>query len=84
MLPLETSRETESINVFALYYCRASESLLPPVTRSLSVQDSGSVWEMQNPSTQASCTTNLQLASQSSEFLTLVSWSDGNVFLWQV
>uniref|UniRef100_A0AAX7TRR1 GYF domain-containing protein n=1 Tax=Astatotilapia calliptera TaxID=8154 RepID=A0AAX7TRR1_ASTCA len=29
-------------------------SLLPPVTRSLSVQDSGSVWEMQNPSTQAS------------------------------
>lgn len=84
MLRLETSRETESINVFALYYCRASESLLPPVTRSLSVQDSGSVWEMQNPSTQASCTTNLQQASQSSEFLTLVSWSDGNVFLWQV
>uniref|UniRef100_H3DCQ0 GRB10 interacting GYF protein 2 n=1 Tax=Tetraodon nigroviridis TaxID=99883 RepID=H3DCQ0_TETNG len=32
----------------------ASESLLPPVTRSLSVPDSGSVWEMQNPSSQAS------------------------------
>ncbi|KTF93609.1 hypothetical protein cypCar_00006291 [Cyprinus carpio] len=29
-------------------------SLLPPVTRSMSVPDSGSVWEMQNPSTQAS------------------------------
>uniref|UniRef100_A0A671Z0A0 GRB10 interacting GYF protein 2 n=1 Tax=Sparus aurata TaxID=8175 RepID=A0A671Z0A0_SPAAU len=29
-------------------------SLLPPVTRSLSVPDSGSVWEMQNSSSQAS------------------------------
>uniref|UniRef100_A0A673HB02 PERQ amino acid-rich with GYF domain-containing protein 2-like n=1 Tax=Sinocyclocheilus rhinocerous TaxID=307959 RepID=A0A673HB02_9TELE len=30
------------------------QSLLPPVTRSMSVPDSGSVWEMQNPSTEAS------------------------------
>ncbi|XP_038145203.1 GRB10-interacting GYF protein 2 isoform X2 [Cyprinodon tularosa] len=37
----------------------ASESLLPPVTRSLPVPDSGSVWEMQNPSSQASCKPNL-------------------------
>ncbi|KAK2900525.1 hypothetical protein Q8A67_008640 [Cirrhinus molitorella] len=36
------------------------QSLLPPVTRSMSVPDSGSVWEMQNPSTQASCSPNLQ------------------------
>ncbi|XP_047224490.1 GRB10-interacting GYF protein 2 isoform X2 [Girardinichthys multiradiatus] len=43
----------------------ASESLLPPVTRSLSVPDSGSVWEMQNPSSQASCTPNLQQAATS-------------------
>uniref|UniRef100_A0A671N8S2 PERQ amino acid-rich with GYF domain-containing protein 2-like n=1 Tax=Sinocyclocheilus anshuiensis TaxID=1608454 RepID=A0A671N8S2_9TELE len=37
--------------------CRTPElqqSLLPPVTRSMSVPDSGSVWEMQNPSTEAS------------------------------
>ncbi|XP_070412201.1 GRB10-interacting GYF protein 2 isoform X6 [Nothobranchius furzeri] len=38
----------------------ASESLLPPVTRS-----SGSVWEMQNPSSQASCKPNLPQASTS-------------------
>ncbi|XP_045080767.1 GRB10-interacting GYF protein 2 isoform X1 [Coregonus clupeaformis] len=37
-----------------------SESLLPPVTQSMSVPDSqGSVWEMQNTS-QASCTSNIQ------------------------
>ncbi|XP_054889183.1 GRB10-interacting GYF protein 2 isoform X2 [Poeciliopsis prolifica] len=41
----------------------ASDSLLPPVTRSLSVPDSGSVWEMQNPSSQAPCTPNLQQAA---------------------
>uniref|UniRef100_A0A3Q1I7U4 GYF domain-containing protein n=1 Tax=Anabas testudineus TaxID=64144 RepID=A0A3Q1I7U4_ANATE len=40
-------------------------SLLPPVTRSLSVPDSGSVWEMQNPSSQASCTPNIQQAAAS-------------------
>uniref|UniRef100_A0A7N8XXR7 GRB10 interacting GYF protein 2 n=1 Tax=Mastacembelus armatus TaxID=205130 RepID=A0A7N8XXR7_9TELE len=40
-------------------------SFLPPVTRSLSVPDSGSVWEMQNPSSQASCTPNLQQAAPS-------------------
>uniref|UniRef100_A0A4W6DLX7 GRB10 interacting GYF protein 2 n=1 Tax=Lates calcarifer TaxID=8187 RepID=A0A4W6DLX7_LATCA len=50
---------------FCLWCCRASESLLPPVTRSLSVPDSGSVWEMQNPSSQASCTPNLQQAAPS-------------------
>ncbi|XP_037131060.1 GRB10-interacting GYF protein 2 isoform X2 [Syngnathus acus] len=44
---------------------RTSESLLPPVTRSLSVPDSGSVWEMQNPSSQASCTPNLPTATSS-------------------
>lgn len=71
--------EIASVNVFIFYFRRASESLLPPVTRSLSVPDSGSVWEMQNPSSQASCTTNLQQAAQSSEFLSLVSWSHGNV-----
>uniref|UniRef100_A0A673CBQ1 GYF domain-containing protein n=1 Tax=Sphaeramia orbicularis TaxID=375764 RepID=A0A673CBQ1_9TELE len=43
----------------------SSESLLPPVTRSLSVPDSGSVWEMQNTSSQASCTPNLQQAAPS-------------------
>ncbi|XP_013887802.1 GRB10-interacting GYF protein 2 isoform X2 [Austrofundulus limnaeus] len=43
----------------------ASDSLLPPVTRSLSVPDSGSVWEMQNPSSQACCTPNLQQAATS-------------------
>uniref|UniRef100_A0A8C4DDX5 GYF domain-containing protein n=1 Tax=Dicentrarchus labrax TaxID=13489 RepID=A0A8C4DDX5_DICLA len=40
-------------------------SLLPPVTRSLSVPDSGSVWEMQNPSSQVSCTPNIQQAAPS-------------------
>ena len=49
-------------------FCRASENLLPPVTRSLSVQDSGSVWEMQTPSSQASCTPKLPQAPPSSEF----------------
>ena len=45
---------------------RASESLLPPVTRSMSIPVSvpdtlpGSVWEMQSPSSQASCTPSLQ------------------------
>uniref|UniRef100_A0A669E136 GRB10 interacting GYF protein 2 n=1 Tax=Oreochromis niloticus TaxID=8128 RepID=A0A669E136_ORENI len=42
------------VTVFQIRTRITSESLLPPVTRSLSVQDSGSVWEMQNPSTQAS------------------------------
>nr|XP_017214143.1 GRB10-interacting GYF protein 2 isoform X1 [Danio rerio] len=41
------------------------QSLLPPVTRSMSVPDSGSVWEMQNPSTQASCSPNMQPAAPS-------------------
>ncbi|XP_071218275.1 GRB10-interacting GYF protein 2-like isoform X5 [Salvelinus alpinus] len=38
-----------------------SENLLPPVTRSMSVPDSqGSVWEMQHPTSQVSCTPNIQ------------------------
>ncbi|XP_041918277.1 GRB10-interacting GYF protein 2 isoform X3 [Alosa sapidissima] len=41
---------------------RSSEPLLPPVTRSMSVPDSGSVWDMQNSSSQASCTPNMQPA----------------------
>ncbi|XP_056599263.1 GRB10-interacting GYF protein 2 isoform X4 [Triplophysa dalaica] len=41
------------------------QSLLPPVTRSMSVPDSGSVWEMQNPSTQASCSPNMPPAAPS-------------------
>lgn len=56
-----------AVSVLICFF-RASESLLPPVTRSLSVPDSGSVWEMQNPSSQASCTPNLQQAAQSSDF----------------
>ncbi|CAI5641185.1 GRB10-interacting GYF protein 2 isoform X1 [Oreochromis niloticus] len=68
--PLQQQQQhQQQINLLQQQYqalkIRASESLLPPVTRSLSVQDSGSVWEMQNPSTQASCTTNLQQAAQS-------------------
>lgn len=54
---------------FFICLCRASESLLPPVTRSLSVPDSGSVWEMQKPSSQASCNPNLQQTAPNSEFL---------------
>ncbi|XP_057189251.1 GRB10-interacting GYF protein 2 isoform X6 [Triplophysa rosa] len=42
------------------------QSLLPPVTRSMSVPDSGSVWEMQNSSTQASCSPNMPPAAPSS------------------
>ncbi|XP_051989276.1 GRB10-interacting GYF protein 2 isoform X3 [Xyrauchen texanus] len=41
------------------------QSLLPPVTRSMSVPDSGSVWEIQNPSTQASCSPNMPPAAPS-------------------
>uniref|UniRef100_A0A671N4L9 PERQ amino acid-rich with GYF domain-containing protein 2-like n=1 Tax=Sinocyclocheilus anshuiensis TaxID=1608454 RepID=A0A671N4L9_9TELE len=41
------------------------QSLLPPVTRSMSVPDSGSVWEMQNPSTEASCFPNMQPSTPS-------------------
>ncbi|XP_047446057.1 GRB10-interacting GYF protein 2 isoform X2 [Mugil cephalus] len=68
--PLQQQQQhQQQINLLLQQYqalkLRASESLLPPVTRSLSVQDSGSVWEMQNPSSQASCTPNLQPAAQS-------------------
>ncbi|KAM9844853.1 GRB10-interacting GYF protein 2 isoform 2-T2 [Aulostomus maculatus] len=63
--PLQQQQQhQQQINLLLQQYqalkIRTSESLLPPVTRSLSVPDSGSVWEMQNPSSQASCTPNLQ------------------------
>uniref|UniRef100_UPI0037E94764 GRB10-interacting GYF protein 2 isoform X3 n=1 Tax=Semicossyphus pulcher TaxID=241346 RepID=UPI0037E94764 len=68
--PLQQQQQhQQQINLLLQQYqalkIRASESLLPPVTRSLSVPDSGSVWEMQNPSSQASCTPNLQQAAPS-------------------
>ncbi|XP_072297604.1 GRB10-interacting GYF protein 2 isoform X1 [Eucyclogobius newberryi] len=49
----------------ALKIRASSESLLPAVTRSLSVPDSGSVWEMQNTSSQATCTPNLHQTAPS-------------------
>ncbi|XP_071390084.1 GRB10-interacting GYF protein 2 isoform X4 [Centroberyx affinis] len=65
----QQQQQQQQINLLLQQYqalkIRASESLLPPVTRSLSVPDSGSVWEMQNPSSQASCTPNLQQAAPS-------------------
>ncbi|CAJ1072284.1 GRB10-interacting GYF protein 2 isoform X1 [Xyrichtys novacula] len=66
--PLQQQQQhQQQINLLLQQYqalkLRASESLLPPVTRSLSVPDSGSVWEMQNPSSQASCTPTLQQAA---------------------
>ncbi|XP_062284647.1 GRB10-interacting GYF protein 2 [Scomber scombrus] len=65
--PLQQQQQhQQQINLLLQQYqalkLRASESLIPPVTRSLSVPDSGSVWEMQNPTSQASCTPNLQQA----------------------
>lgn len=56
--------------------CRTPEpqqSLLPPVTRSMSVPDSGSVWEMQNSSTQASCSPNMQPTTPSSTSTALLN-----------
>ncbi|KAM4728956.1 GRB10-interacting GYF protein 2 isoform 5-T5 [Anableps anableps] len=69
--PLQQQQQhQQQINMLLQQYqalkISASDSLLPPVTRSLSVPDSGSVWEMQNPSSQASCTPNLQPAATSS------------------
>ncbi|XP_073346894.1 GRB10-interacting GYF protein 2 isoform X1 [Pagrus major] len=65
----QQQQHQQQINLLLQQYqalkLRASESLLPPVTRSLSVPDSGSVWEMQNSSSQASCTPNLQQAAPS-------------------
>ncbi|XP_056148680.1 GRB10-interacting GYF protein 2 isoform X2 [Lampris incognitus] len=65
----QQQQQQQQINLLIQQYqvlkMRASESLLPPVTRSLSVPDSGSVWEMQNTSSQASCTPNLQQAAPS-------------------
>ncbi|XP_076000686.1 GRB10-interacting GYF protein 2 isoform X3 [Genypterus blacodes] len=63
----QQQQQQQQINLLLQQYqalkMRTSESLLPPVTRSVSVPDSGSVWEMQNPSSQASCTPNLQQAA---------------------
>uniref|UniRef100_A0AAQ5YKQ5 GYF domain-containing protein n=1 Tax=Amphiprion ocellaris TaxID=80972 RepID=A0AAQ5YKQ5_AMPOC len=53
-LPCSDIKEHLHLLMQYFMFYRASESLLPPVTRSLSVPDSGSVWEMQNPSSQAS------------------------------
>ncbi|XP_067330133.1 GRB10-interacting GYF protein 2 isoform X2 [Channa argus] len=65
----QQQQHQQQINLLLQQYqalkIRASESLLPPVTRSLSVPDSGSVWEMQNASSQASCTPNIQQAAPS-------------------
>ncbi|XP_022058805.1 GRB10-interacting GYF protein 2 isoform X1 [Acanthochromis polyacanthus] len=76
----QQQQHQQQINLLLQQYqalkLRASESLLPPVTRSLSVPDSGSVWEMQNPSSQASCTPNLQQAAPS-------SW-DGSSSVWDL
>ncbi|KAM9322580.1 GRB10-interacting GYF protein 2 isoform 3-T3 [Pholidichthys leucotaenia] len=68
--PLQQQQQhQQQINLILQQYqalkIRPSESLLPPITRSLSVPDSGSVWEMQNPPSQASCTTNLQQTAPS-------------------
>ncbi|XP_016530478.1 PERQ amino acid-rich with GYF domain-containing protein 2-like isoform X5 [Poecilia formosa] len=68
--PLQQQQQhQQQINMLLQQYqalkISASDSLLPPVTRSLPVPDSGSVWEMQNPSPQASCTPNLQQAATS-------------------
>uniref|UniRef100_A0A1A8LPM7 GRB10 interacting GYF protein 2 n=1 Tax=Nothobranchius pienaari TaxID=704102 RepID=A0A1A8LPM7_9TELE len=63
--PLQQQQQhQQQINMLLQQYqalkISASESLLPPVTRS-----SGSVWEMQNPSSQASCKPNLPQAPTS-------------------
>nr|XP_029479736.1 GRB10-interacting GYF protein 2-like isoform X8 [Oncorhynchus nerka] len=60
----QQQQQQQQINLLLQQYqalkMRTSESLLPPVTRSMSVPESqGSVWEMQNTS-QASCTSNIQ------------------------
>ncbi|XP_029308582.1 LOW QUALITY PROTEIN: GRB10-interacting GYF protein 2 [Cottoperca gobio] len=65
--PLQQQQQLQQqINLLLQQYqalkLRASENLLPPVTRSLSVPDTGSVWEMQNASSQASCTPKVQKA----------------------
>uniref|UniRef100_A0A671R5U7 PERQ amino acid-rich with GYF domain-containing protein 2 n=1 Tax=Sinocyclocheilus anshuiensis TaxID=1608454 RepID=A0A671R5U7_9TELE len=71
---MKRQQEINALNMYQIqqlqyqYLLRTPEpqqSLLPPVTRSMSVPDSGSVWEMQNPSTQASCSPNMQPATPS-------------------
>uniref|UniRef100_A0A8C7NYE7 GYF domain-containing protein n=1 Tax=Oncorhynchus mykiss TaxID=8022 RepID=A0A8C7NYE7_ONCMY len=60
----QQQQQQQQINLLLQQYqalkMRTSESLLTPVTRSMSVPESqGSVWEMQHPS-QVSCTPNIQ------------------------
>ncbi|XP_051280399.1 GRB10-interacting GYF protein 2 isoform X1 [Dicentrarchus labrax] len=87
--PLQQQQQhQQQINLLLQQYqalkLRASESLLPPVTRSLSVPDSGSVWEMQNPSSQVSCTPNIQQAAPSSAMHHILSpstaWDGSSVW----
>ncbi|XP_037644092.1 GRB10-interacting GYF protein 2 isoform X9 [Sebastes umbrosus] len=66
--PLQQQQQhQQQINLLLQQYqalkLRASESPLPPVTRALSVPESGSVWEMQKPSSQASCAPKVQQAA---------------------
>ncbi|KAL0965950.1 hypothetical protein UPYG_G00288560 [Umbra pygmaea] len=61
----QQQQQQQQINMLLQQYqalkMRTSESLLPPVTRSMSVPDTqASVWDMQNASSQASCTPNMQ------------------------
>uniref|UniRef100_A0A3P8XME8 GYF domain-containing protein n=1 Tax=Esox lucius TaxID=8010 RepID=A0A3P8XME8_ESOLU len=61
----QQQQQQQQINLLLQQYqalkMRTSETLLPPVTRSMSVPDSqASVWEIQNASSQASCTANIQ------------------------
>ncbi|XP_064194349.1 GRB10-interacting GYF protein 2-like isoform X5 [Anguilla rostrata] len=57
----------------ALKMRTSEQSLVPPVTRSMSVPDSGSVWELQNPSPQASASATVAHAARS-------AWEGGSVW----
>ncbi|XP_061835450.2 GRB10-interacting GYF protein 2 isoform X4 [Nerophis lumbriciformis] len=67
--PQQQQEHQQQLNLLQQQYqalkIRTSESLLPPVTRCLSVPDTGSVWEMQNPSSQAPCAPSLPPAASS-------------------
>ncbi|XP_061776340.1 GRB10-interacting GYF protein 2 isoform X3 [Nerophis ophidion] len=67
--PQQQQQHQQQLNLLQQQYqalkIRTSESLLPPVTRCLSVPDTGSVWEMQNPSSQAPCAPSLPPAASS-------------------
>ncbi|KAJ8389596.1 hypothetical protein AAFF_G00118330 [Aldrovandia affinis] len=57
----------------ALKMRTSEQSLVPPVTRSMSVPDSGSVWELQSASSQASSSTSVQHMARS-------AWEGGSVW----